>query len=128
MDGRTWQWRTGSADDLPFIQDGECAYILQREPAHEAAWLGAVDRNDRLWSANLERTTLAVVGGTPVAYGMWALLDGVASVVTSARPSGGHQRETPGRPAHFDRETLFANVTHWPWFWNGAPALSVYCR
>jgi ribosomal protein S18 acetylase RimI-like enzyme len=81
-DGRTWQWRTANADDLPFIHDGELAYIREREPAHEAAWLGAVDRNRALWEANLERTTVAEVDGAPAGYGMWAVLDGQATVVT----------------------------------------------
>jgi ribosomal protein S18 acetylase RimI-like enzyme len=80
--GRAWQWRTASAGDLPFIHDGELAYIREREPAQEAAWLDALERNRRLWTANLERTTVLEVGGTPVAYGMWAVLDGVATVVT----------------------------------------------
>ena len=80
--GRAWQWRTASAGDLPFIHDGELAYIREREPAQEAAWLGAVERNRALWVANLERTTVAEVDGAPVGYGMWALLDGQATVVT----------------------------------------------
>lgn len=81
-DGRPWQVRTANAGDLPFIHDGELDYIREREPAQEAAWLGAVERNRALWSANLDRTTVAQFADTPVAYGMWALLDGVATVVT----------------------------------------------
>jgi GNAT superfamily N-acetyltransferase len=75
-------WRTATAGDLPFIHDGELDYIREREPAHEAAWLAALDRNRRLWGANLARTTVAEVGGEPAGYGMWAVLDGLATVVT----------------------------------------------
>ena len=80
--GPVWRWRTASTADLPFIHDGELDYIREREPAHEGAWLGAVERNRQLWSANLERTAVAEVDGEPVAYGMWAVLNGVATVVT----------------------------------------------
>jgi len=82
MNGPTWRWRTASAGDLPFIHDGELAYIREREPEHEAAWLQAVDRNRQLWAENLPRTTVAEADGAPVGYGMWALLDGLATVVT----------------------------------------------
>ena len=81
-DGRPWQVRTANAGDLPFIHDGELGYIREREPAQEAAWLRAVERNRDLWSANLDRTTIAEFAGEPAAYVMWAVLDGVATVVT----------------------------------------------
>jgi hypothetical protein len=57
-DGRTWEVRTANAGDLPFIHDGELGYIREREPAQEAAWLAAVERNRALWTANLDRTTV----------------------------------------------------------------------
>ena len=79
---RAWQVRTANVGDLPFIQDGELGYIREREPAQEAAWLRAVERNRDLWSANLDRTTVAEFAGEPAAYVMWAVLDGVATVVT----------------------------------------------
>lgn len=81
-DGRPWQARTAHAGDLLFIHGGELDYIREREPAQEAAWLRAVERNRALWSANLDRTTVAEFAGRPVAYGMWAELDRVATVVT----------------------------------------------
>ncbi|WP_166509597.1 GNAT family N-acetyltransferase [Blastococcus sp. TF02-8] len=80
--GPAWQWRTARVGDLSFIHDAELAYIREREPEQEAAWLGSVEQNRRLWSANLARTTIADLDGTPVSYGMWAELDGVATVVT----------------------------------------------
>ena len=74
--------RPATADDLGFVHDGELAYVREREPEQEAAWLRAVDRNRELWAANLERTTVAEVGGSPAGYAMWAVLDGTATVVT----------------------------------------------
>ncbi len=76
------RWRTADHGDLPFIHDAELAYIREREPEQEAAWLGAVADNRRLWEANLARTTVAEAGGAPVGYGMWTVLDGVPTVVT----------------------------------------------
>jgi GNAT superfamily N-acetyltransferase len=80
--GRPWQVRTANAGDLPFVHDGELAYIREREPAQETAWLRAVERNRALWSANLDRTTVVECAGQPAAYVMWAVLDAVATVVT----------------------------------------------
>ena len=74
--------RTAEAADLPFIEAAELAYIREHEPEQEAAWLAAVGRNRGLWAENLDRTTVAEVGGTPIGYGMWAVLAGIATVVT----------------------------------------------
>lgn len=41
-----------------------------------------MNRNRQLWAENLARTTVVEAAGTPVGYGMWAALDGVATVVT----------------------------------------------
>jgi ribosomal protein S18 acetylase RimI-like enzyme len=81
-DSPAWRSRTADAGDLPFVHEGELAYIREHEPEHEAAWLGAIDRNRELWSANLERTIVLEVDGRPIGYAMWAVLDGTATVVT----------------------------------------------
>ncbi|SOC46719.1 Ribosomal protein S18 acetylase RimI [Blastococcus aggregatus] len=90
------RWRTADAADLPFIQVAELDYIRAHEPDQEAAWLAVVDRNRQLWAENLERTTVAEVGGTPVGYGMWAVLEGVATVVT-LHVAPAHRRSGLGR-------------------------------
>ena len=90
------RWRTASAVDLPFVEAAELAYIREREPDQEPAWLAALDRNRRLWAENLERTTVVERVGTPVVYGMWTVLDGVATVVT-LHVSPAHRRLGLGR-------------------------------
>lgn len=82
MSEPAWRWRTGSARDLPFVHEAELGYIREHEPEQEASWLAAAERNRRLWRENLDRTTVAEVDGAPVEYGMWAVLDGTATVVT----------------------------------------------
>jgi GNAT superfamily N-acetyltransferase len=77
-----WRSRTATTDDLPLIHDGELAYIREREPEQESAWLRAVDRNRGLWVANLERTIVIETDAGPIGYGMWAVLDDVPTVVT----------------------------------------------
>ncbi|MBN1091759.1 GNAT family N-acetyltransferase [Blastococcus sp. TML/M2B] len=90
------RWRTASAVDLPLVEAAELDYIRQREPDQEAAWLAALDRNRRLWGENLERTTVVELDGAPVGYGMWTVLDGVATVVT-LHVSPAHRRLGLGR-------------------------------
>lgn len=92
------RWRVADAADLPFIEAAELDYVRAREPGQEAAWLAAADRNRRLWAENLTRTTVAEVGGAPVGYGMWAVLDGTATVVT-LHVAPAHRRRGLGRPA-----------------------------
>lgn len=82
MSGLDLRWRAADAADLPFIEAAELAYIRAHEPDQEAAWLAVVECNRRLWAENLARTTVAEVDGTTVGYGMWAVLEGVATVVT----------------------------------------------
>lgn len=95
-EGTDLRWRAADAADLPFIEAAELAYIREREPDQEAAWLAAADRNRRLWAENLARTTVAEVDGTPVGYGMWAVLEGTATVVT-LHVSPAHRRSGLGR-------------------------------
>lgn len=98
MSGTTpgWRSRPATADDLVLLHDGELDYIREREPDQESAWLGAVDRNRALWTANLSRTTVLEVDGAAAGYAMWALLDGVPTVVTlHVRPA--HRRHGLGR-------------------------------
>lgn len=88
--------RTAIADDLPFLHEGELDYMREREPEHEVAWLRAVDRNRALWAANLDRTTVLEIDGVPVGYAMWAVVDGVATVITlHVRPA--YRRRGLGR-------------------------------
>jgi ribosomal protein S18 acetylase RimI-like enzyme len=83
MSGTTrWRSRPGTAGDLDFLQAGELDYIREREPDQEQAWLRAVDRNRALWTANLSRTTVLEIDGEAVGYAMWALMDGMPTVVT----------------------------------------------
>ena len=97
MSGTTpWRSRPGAADDLDFLQEAELDYIREREPEREPAWLGAVDRNRALWTANLARTTVLEIDGEAVGYAMWAVMDGVPTVVTlHVRPA--HRRRGLGR-------------------------------
>lgn len=95
-EGPTPRWRTASAADLPFIEAAELDYIREREPDQEAAWLAAADRNRQLWGENLARTTVAEVDGTPVGYGMWAVLEARATVVT-LHVAPAHRRSGLGR-------------------------------
>ena len=91
-----WRLRPATADDLGFLHEGELDYIREREPEQESAWLGAVDRNRALWTANLSRTTVLEVDGAAAGYAMWALIDGVPTVVTlHVRPA--HRRHGLGR-------------------------------
>lgn len=89
------RWRTADAADLPSIEAAELDYIRAHEPEQEAAWLAVVDRNRQLWAENLARTTVVEVGGTPVGYGMWAVMDGIATVVT-LHVSSAHRRQGLG--------------------------------
>lgn len=95
-EGLELRWRTADAADLPFIEAAELEYIRAHEPDQEAAWLAVVDRNRQLWAENLDRTTVAEVSGTPVGYGMWAVLAGTATVVT-LHVSQAHRRSGLGR-------------------------------
>ncbi|SDF32312.1 Ribosomal protein S18 acetylase RimI [Blastococcus fimeti] len=94
--GPDLRWRAADGADLPFIQAAELEYIRAHEPDQEAAWLEVVDRNRQLWAENLVRTTVAEVGGTPVGYGMWAVMGGIATVVT-LHVSPTHRRHGLGR-------------------------------
>ena len=95
-DGPDLRWRTADAADLPFIEAAELDYIRAHEPEQEAAWLAVVDRNRQLWAENLHRTTVVEAGGAPVGYGMWAVLDGIATVVT-LHVAPGQRRHGLGR-------------------------------
>jgi ribosomal protein S18 acetylase RimI-like enzyme len=98
MSGTTpgWRSRPAKTSDLGLLHEGELDYIREREPDQETAWLGAVDRNRALWTANLSRTTVLEIDGEAVGYAMWAVIDGVATVVTlHVRPA--HRRRGLGR-------------------------------
>jgi ribosomal protein S18 acetylase RimI-like enzyme len=97
MSGTTpWRSRPGATGDLDFLQEAEYDYIREREPDQESAWLRAVDRNRALWTANLSRTTVLEIDGETVGYAMWAVMDGVATVVTlHVRPA--HRRRGLGQ-------------------------------
>jgi GNAT superfamily N-acetyltransferase len=90
------RWRTAHAADLSFIEAAELAYIRDHEPDQETAWLAAVQRNRDFWAENLARTTVAELDGTPIGYGMWAVLDGTATVVT-LHVAPAHRRHGLGR-------------------------------
>lgn len=94
-EGLGLRWRVAGAADLPFIQAAELDYIRAHEPEQEAAWLAVVDRNWQLWAENLDRTTVVEVSETPVGYGMWAVTDGIATVVT-LHVSSAHRRQGLG--------------------------------
>ncbi|MGY1730102.1 GNAT family N-acetyltransferase [Geodermatophilus sp. SYSU D01045] len=68
--------------DLPLVEAAERAYVRDVEPAQEAAWTAALDRNRALWRANLARTTVLEVEGEPAGFVMWTPDDGAALVVT----------------------------------------------
>jgi ribosomal protein S18 acetylase RimI-like enzyme len=98
MSGTTpgWRSRPATTGDLGLLHEGELDYIREREPEQEAAWLGAVDRNRALWTANLSRTTVLEIDGEATGYAMWAVIDGVPTVVTlHVRPA--YRRHGLGR-------------------------------
>ncbi|MGY1725529.1 GNAT family N-acetyltransferase [Geodermatophilus sp. SYSU D01062] len=68
--------------DLPLVEAAERAYVRDVEPAQEAAWTAALDRNRALWRENLARTTVLEVEGEPAGFVMWTPDDGAALVVT----------------------------------------------
>jgi len=91
-----WSSRSATADDLGVIQGAELAYIREQEPDQETVWLSALDRNRAVWAANLDRTTVLEIDEKPVGYAMWAVIDGLATVVTlHVRPA--HRRRGLGR-------------------------------
>jgi len=96
--------------DLPVIFRAERDYIKAVEPAQEAAWTAAIDRNLELWIANLTRTTMLLAGadvaGADVAgpdiagFVIWtptpAYADGAVTLVTlHVRPA--YRRRGYGR-------------------------------
>jgi GNAT superfamily N-acetyltransferase len=68
--------------DLTMIEAAEHSYMREVEPAHEADWLRAIDRNRDLWVANLERTYIAEIEGDPIGYAMWTRVDDIATLIT----------------------------------------------
>ncbi|WP_394769620.1 hypothetical protein [Lacisediminihabitans sp.] len=74
--------RAAGVRDLPAILRAERAYLREMEPASEAGWTLAIDRNLQLWIDNLDRTVMFEHDGTVVGYEMW-LREG--PVATSSR-------------------------------------------
>ena len=76
------QLRAAAPKDLPMILRGERLYLQQIEPANEAGWIAALDRNLELWIANLERTIMLEAHGEAAGYAMWMPRGGGATLVT----------------------------------------------
>ncbi|WP_427016358.1 hypothetical protein ACQCSX_16585 [Pseudarthrobacter sp. P1] len=86
--------RPATAADLPFILRGERSYIREIEPAAEAGWTNALDRNLQLWVDNLERAAIVEVAGEPVGYYLWMPDAGARG---AARLLLGVHRDNPAR-------------------------------
>ncbi|WP_431961068.1 N-acetyltransferase family protein [Actinacidiphila sp. bgisy160] len=67
--------------DLPYLLRWEREYIRTVEPAAEAAWTGAIDRNLALWVDCLDRTLVLEADGEPGGSMMWLPADGRATLV-----------------------------------------------
>ena len=88
--------RPAREDDLPLVEAAERAYIRDVEPAQEAAWTAALDRNRALWRANLARTTVIEVDGDPAGFLVWTP-DGDAALVVTVQVLAPHRRRGHGR-------------------------------
>jgi ribosomal protein S18 acetylase RimI-like enzyme len=89
--------RRATAADLPLLERAELDYIRAVEPAHEARWTAALDRNRALWADGLGRTTvLERAPGDVVGLVMWAEVGGAATVVT-VQVLPPHRRQGHGR-------------------------------
>ncbi len=67
--------------DLPYVLRWERDYIRTVEPAAEAAWTGAIDRNLALWVDCLDRTLVLDVDSEPGGSAMWMPSDGRAMLI-----------------------------------------------
>lgn len=76
------QLRPGRPADLPAVFRAERDYMRDMEPAAEAGWTGALDKNLELWIACLERTVVAEDGGRMAGFAMWMPADDGALLVT----------------------------------------------
>jgi ribosomal protein S18 acetylase RimI-like enzyme len=75
--------RPAGAADLPLIYRAERDYVRAVEPAGEAGWTEATDRNLQLWVDNLATTTVLAMDGEAAGYVMWrAESSGAALVIT----------------------------------------------
>ena len=88
--------RPAREDDLPLVEAAERAYIRDVEPAQEAAWTAALDRNRALWRANLARTTVIEVDGAPAGFLVWTP-DGDAALIVTVQVLPPHRRRGNGR-------------------------------
>ncbi|WP_035750413.1 GNAT family N-acetyltransferase [Arthrobacter sp. 35W] len=88
--------RPATPADLPFILRGERSYIREIEPAAEAGWTNAVDRNLQLWVDNLERAAIAEDAGESVGYYLW-MPDGPDALLATLHVVPTHRRRGLGR-------------------------------
>ncbi|MFE0632492.1 GNAT family N-acetyltransferase [Streptomyces sp. NPDC058864] len=79
--GPTAVTRPARPADLPHLLRWEREYIRTVEPAAEAAWTGAIDRNLALWVECLDRTLVLEAEGEPGGSMMWMPTDGRATLV-----------------------------------------------
>ncbi|MFE2540773.1 GNAT family N-acetyltransferase [Actinacidiphila glaucinigra] len=69
--GPTAVTRPARPADLPHLLRWERDYIRTVEPAAEAAWTEAIDRNLAMWVECLDRTLILEAGGEPGGSMMW---------------------------------------------------------
>ncbi|WP_158647929.1 GNAT family N-acetyltransferase [Nocardioides houyundeii] len=74
--------RPGLAADLPMVFRAERDYIRDIEPAAEAGWTRALDKNLELWVGCLDRTIVAEDAEGTVGFAMWMPHEGAALLVT----------------------------------------------
>ncbi|MDX3093371.1 GNAT family N-acetyltransferase [Streptomyces sp. ME01-24h] len=67
--------------DLPHLLRWERDYIRTVEPAAEAGWTEAIDRNLALWVDCLDRTLVLEADGEPGGSTMWMPSDGKAMLI-----------------------------------------------
>jgi ribosomal protein S18 acetylase RimI-like enzyme len=76
------RFRVGEPLDLPAIYALERQYMADIEPDDLEGWVGATDRNLRVWIENLDRTVVAEDDGQLIGYQMWTPQDATATLIT----------------------------------------------
>jgi GNAT superfamily N-acetyltransferase len=110
----TIQIRKAAIEDLPIIYSFELAYILEIEPAAEAAWKNSMPGLLRQWIDNLPRMHLAVKGKDPIGHFFWQM-EGKTALLASIFVTPSFRREGVGlsllkRYEHDARENGFLHL------------------
>ncbi len=89
--------RPAGAADLPLIYRSERDYMRAIEPAGEAGWTAATDRNLELWVDNLATTTVLELAGEAAGFVMWRAEPSGAALVLTVQVLPAFRRRGLGR-------------------------------